>query len=445
MSRRVELPTAALTAFTELSAVTNDEFDQLPEDRIRQQLRTARDLPTSLNGLPALPSISQQGTPAPLEQNPRFQQLQQRVQNLTNKREALAEERDALTEERDALLTEGQGLEARYRAIETDLERDRATIVTLNTALTNTNTALATATAALANPGGPAPPAGERPPKRESIPKPQGFNGSQDHLRPFIAQLRTKFLVDAHKFVDVQHRLAYAVGFLKGKAYQQILPLIDEGNINRASVKALITLLENAFGDSDRVRTAERNLQNLRQKNHKFSDYLGDFQQYAAEVSWNDAPKRTSLYEGFSAELKDALVTLDTPDGLDQYIILLKRVDNQIRARAAERKGSSSTWRSPTTTTTTTPKPATPPTTTTTATGTQAGPMDLSAGRRRLSQAQHEDRMRRGQCFYCGGANHMARQCPNRQSHLRANAAAIRAAPPVVPEDSRPESEHSEN
>jgi len=311
--------------------------------------------------------------------------------------------------------------------------------------LTNTNTALVTATAALANAGGPAPPAGERPPKRESIPKPQEFDGSQDQLRPFIAQLCTKFLGDAHKFVEFQHRLAYAVGFLKGKAYEQILPLINEGNINIASVEALITLLENAFGDPDRVRTAERNLQSLRQKNRNLSDHLADFQRYAAEVSWNDAAKRTSLYEGLSAELKDALVTLDTPDELDQYIILLKRVDNKIRARAAERKGSSSTWRSPTTTPTTTPKPAAPSTTTTTATGTQAGPMDLSAGRRRLSQAQREDRMRRGQCFYCGGANHMARQCPNRQSHLRANAAAIRAPPPVVPEDSRPESEHSEN
>ena len=162
MSRRVELPTAAWTALSELSAVTNDEFDQLPEDRIRQQLRTGRDLATSLNRLPALPSISRLGTPAPLAQSPRFEQLQQGVQNLTNEREALAEERDALTEECDALLTEGQGLEARYRAIETDLERDRATIVTLNTALTNTNTALATATAALANAGGPAPPAGDR-------------------------------------------------------------------------------------------------------------------------------------------------------------------------------------------------------------------------------------------------------------------------------------------
>jgi len=218
--------------------------------------------------------------------------------------------------------------------------------------------------------------------------------------------------------VEVQHRLAYAVGFLKRKAYEQILPLIDEGNINIASVEALITLLENAFGDPDRVRTSERNLPSLCQKNHNFSDYLADFQRYAAEVSWNDAAKRTSLYEGVTAELKDALVTLDTPDEVDQYIILIKGVDNKIRARAAERNWSSSTWRSPSTTTTTTPKPAAPPTMSTTATGTQAGPIDLSAGRRHLSEAQCEDRMRRGQCFYCGGTNHMARQCPKRQSHL---------------------------
>jgi len=311
--------------------------------------------------------------------------------------------------------------------------------------LTNTNIALTTATAVLANAGGPAPPAGERPPKRESIPKPQEFDGSQDQLRPFIAQLHTKFLGDAYKFVDVQHRLAYAVGFLKGKAYEQILPLIDEGNINIASVEALITLLEKALGDPDRDWTAERNLQCPRQKNRNFSDYLADFQRYAAEVSWNDAAKRTSLYEGLSAELKDALLTVDTRDQLDQYIIVLKCVDNKIRARAAERKLSSSTWRSPTMTTTITPKPAASPTTTTTATGTQAGPMDLLAGRRRLSQVQREDPMQPGQCFYCGEANHMARQCPNRQSHLRANAAAIRAPPPVVPEDSHSESEHSEN
>jgi len=198
MSRRIKLPTSELTALTELSAGTDERFNQLSTDRVRQQLRTTHDLAVSLNRLYALPPISRPCTPAPLEQNSRFQQLQQRVQNLTNEREALAEESDVLTEERDALLTEGQGLEARYRAIETDLERDRATIVTVNTALTNTNIALTTATIALANPEEPAPPARARPPKRESIPKPKELDGSKDQLRLFMAQLRTKFFGDAH-------------------------------------------------------------------------------------------------------------------------------------------------------------------------------------------------------------------------------------------------------
>jgi len=78
--------------------------------------------------------------------------------------------------------------------------------------------------------------------------------------------------------VDVQHRLAYAVGFLKGKAYEQSLLVIEEENINIASVEARITLHEKAFGDPERVRTAERHLQSLCQKNHNFSDYLADFQ-----------------------------------------------------------------------------------------------------------------------------------------------------------------------
>jgi len=98
------------------------------------------------------------------------------------------------------------------------------------------------------------------------------LDGSQDKLRPFIAQLGMEFLSDAHKFVNIQHRLAHAVGFLKGKAYKQILPLINEGTINIASVAALITILENTFGDPDRVHTAERNWQALCQKNRNFSD-----------------------------------------------------------------------------------------------------------------------------------------------------------------------------
>jgi len=122
---------------------------------------------------------------------------------------------------------------------------------------------MTTATTALVNAGGPTPPAGERPAKRDSIAKPQQCYGSQDQLLLFIAELTTKFLGDAQRFVHIQHRLAYAVGLWKGKAYEQILLLIDDGNLNIANLKALITLLKNTFSDPDRVCTAEWNLQSL--------------------------------------------------------------------------------------------------------------------------------------------------------------------------------------
>src|SRR5690606_38992668 len=56
----------------------------------------------------------------------------------------------------------------------------------------------------------------------------------------------------------------------------------------------------------------------------------------------------------------------------------------------------------------------TPPTpsVSTTAIGTHAGPMDLSAGRRRLSPKEHALRMREGRCMYCDGLVHMAAACP---------------------------------
>ena len=105
------------------------------------------------------------------------------------------------------------------------------------------------------------------------------FDGTWEKLRPFIAQLRTKLIGDAYRFRDEAHKISYALALLTGKAYLQVLPLVNSttGTIQLESVNTLITLLENAFGDPDRIATAERNLENLYQRNRDFSDYLADF------------------------------------------------------------------------------------------------------------------------------------------------------------------------
>jgi hypothetical protein len=59
---------------------------------------------------------------------------------------------------------------------------------------------------------------------------------------------------------------------LSGLALGQILPHIREnGEIGLEDLTAFIQLLEAAFGDPDRVATAERNMREIKQKNREFS------------------------------------------------------------------------------------------------------------------------------------------------------------------------------
>ncbi|KAG0634414.1 hypothetical protein HOY80DRAFT_1098905 [Tuber brumale] len=115
--------------------------------------------------------------------------------------------------------------------------------------------------------------------------------------------------------------------------------------------------------------------------------------------------------------------------------------DNNVRARAAKKKGSSlSSWG---TSTPAAPRtPAAPPAFTSTATGTAPGPMDLSAGRWKLTTTERQDRINRSLCLYCGGHGYMARACPNKGPRPM-HGASTHTVP--APEEPLPAQEESEN
>ena len=273
--------------------------------------------------------------------------------------------------------------------------------------------------------------AGGSRPRIESIPDPEIFDGSRDKLRSFIAHLRLKIHGDGHKFPDVQHQLRYAAGRLSGIAFDQVLPLIQGTKVVLSDLESFVTLLENAFGDPDRMATAERKLENLKQRNQDFASYYAEFQRYIGDVDWNEGAKRSQLTRGLNNELKDQLVTVDAPSAFTEYVTRLQHLDNLIRARAAEKTSRSTQFRSGTTTVrnpvitssvTNTNRPAgsgmmgsvshPPITNLSTQSGTHSGPMDLSSIRRRLTPEQKALRIREGRCLYCGGFGHMALSCP---------------------------------
>jgi len=119
------------------------------------------------------------------------------------------------------------------------------------------------------------------------------------------------------------------------------------------------------------------------------------------DLNWNEEAQREQLYEGLSDEIKDALVTsCPRSDSLGHLIQICRELDNQIRARAAERVQSGRTQRLPRSGPSSASTPNLAPAN---QTGTNSGhygvaPMDLSATQRTAEKNRiRQERMARGE------------------------------------------------
>ena len=167
------------------------------------------------------------------------------------------------------------------------------------------------------------------------------------------------------------------------------------------------------------MATAERNMKEIKQKNREFSLYYAEFQVIAADLDWNPSALRNALRSGLSEEMKDSFIHTDMPDELPAFVTLCQKRDNQIRQRKAE-KAAQHKWTTSAGSPSAPRVPAPPKTPETAPAGTVAGytgpaPMDLSAGRRRISDEERAKRFADGRCSYCGGFNHRAVDCAVRK------------------------------
>ncbi|KAH0611508.1 uncharacterized protein H6S33_010773 [Morchella sextelata] len=276
-------------------------------------------------------------------------------------------------------------------------------------------------------PAPPVPPVTDTTYRSEKLPDPEVFKGDRDRerLHLFKQQMKIKLLGNADRYPTLQSKLSYAFSRLEGVAANQFLQYVGEEGIALPSMLRFYEVLDTAFGDPDRMRTARRNLRNIRQRNRTFADYFAEFQRYAAESGMDEVSRIEALMEGINAELDESMIHHDTPATVNACATLLQRLDNRRRAAEAKR-GSKKPW---TTTTTPAPRPspaspvsapraaapvANAPVTESHPSSRPGGdvPMDLSGGRRRPSPTERNARLVEGRCFYCGGVGHMVRDCP---------------------------------
>ena len=161
----------------------------------------------------------------------------------------------------------------------------------------------------------------------------------------------------------------------------------EDGTIGLDDLPTFIQLVEAAFGDLDRVATTKRKMQEVKQKNREFSQYHAEFQVITADLDWNSPALRIALRMGLSEEMKHSFTYSHMPGELPAFVTVCQKWDNQIHQRRAEKaaqnKGGGVGSPPP-------GPPPSPKTPETAPAGMVAGytgpaPMNLTAGKRRIS------------------------------------------------------------
>jgi len=125
-----------------------------------------------------------------------------------------------------------------------------------------------------------------------------------------------------------QAKLRLAVNYLRGDAADQVRPHVRDGRVNLANLPALITILENAFGNPNRVAEGECKLSTIAQGTRDFSSYYAEFQRHAADVEWDEPSKLAALKRGLAYRLKNDIIPVrPKPTTLAAYIELCNNLD----------------------------------------------------------------------------------------------------------------------
>ena len=215
----------------------------------------------------------------------------------------------------------------------------------------------------------------------------------------------------------------------------QVQQYVKADRVDLKDVEALIDILEEAFGNPNRVAEAEAKLCNLQQGNREFTFYYAEFQCYASEVKWDETAKLSALRRGLTYHLQNNLVTVyKEPETIAAFVALCNKLNTKRHALQDNSHLHDPCPQALEHTPQATPGSATE--SATTSSGTAPGPMDLSANCRRLLPEESACRLAEGRCYHCGGMGHMARACPlgQQQKPMRAAEAAVVPAQPEAPQ-----------
>lgn len=247
---------------------------------------------------------------------------------------------------------------------------------------------------------------------------PDEFHGKREKLNPFLFQMDLKFQAEAHLFDTEAKKIVFVISYLKGEAYDWVIPSQRMGlEVAFPTYAYFRDSLLRAFGDPNETESYERELRTLRQKG-SCSEYTRAFLTLSAKLLWNAEALRSQYRQGLSDAVKDQLIHVNTGVSLQEMVDQALLIDGRLEARRIERNSErnlkdrlgpslSQPWhrRNPD------KRPF------------HAGvapsvnipiPMEIDAVE--VKTFNKNDQRRMGKCFNCDKIGHLARDCPTKKS-----------------------------
>ena len=183
--------------------------------------------------------------------------------------------------------------------------------------------------------------------KEVKVPMPEYFDGTRGKLKTFLIQVELYMSFQPTKFRLDTKKVLWTVTLLKGPAFDWIQVYVDDYMQHQANAKRetmdiidnwaeFRSQLESMFGDIDEEHTAERSLQQLKQKGPA-SRYAADFRRFAAKTEWNKGALRAQFYKGLKDSIKDEIACTKQLNKLDKIINLAIIINNCLYKRQLEK------------------------------------------------------------------------------------------------------------
>lgn len=173
---------------------------------------------------------------------------------------------------------------------------------------------------------------------------PDKFAGKKGgEVYKWFAQLRLVFRGKPRAYRCDEDKVAYALSYMSGTAQNWAMPILqalDEGRPHDLLVdyNAFREAVIAVYGDIDRKGTAEDRLGRIRQTG-SVANYISMFNEYAAQVDWNEPSLVARFRGGLKEEILDSVATAENqPRRLNEWMSMASRIDERLWSRRQNRR-----------------------------------------------------------------------------------------------------------